>query len=104
MDLKEQREKAWTGDAVLALFARLWILEQHGHMDGDMQTRMTSNQFLSCFGNPTAIEAEIGLTYEREGLEAAFQLIRERFLPLFEQQEKNRRSGSSTSKAGKRKP
>jgi hypothetical protein len=34
-----------------------------------MKTRFTCNQFLSCHGNPTAVEAEIGVIYQKDGLE-----------------------------------
>ena len=84
---KNEREQAWIGDAVLELFVRKWILREEGEMDGDKKTRFTSNRFLACFGNPTSVEAKIGRTYEAEGLEAAFTLIEDEFLPLFLKQE-----------------
>lgn len=52
---------------------------------------MTSKQFLSAMGEPTAMEAEIGLVYEREGLEAAFQYIAATFVPIFRKQQNNRK-------------
>jgi dsRNA-specific ribonuclease len=82
--------QAWIGDAVLALYARLKILRDDGRVDGEKCTRLTSNQFLGTFGEPTKVEAEIGRVYERDGLEAAFQWIEARLLPLFERQEANR--------------
>ncbi|MCP5540686.1 MAG: hypothetical protein H7A52_11155 [Akkermansiaceae bacterium] len=85
-----ERAQAWIGDAVLALCARRWILARRGAMDGALQARMTSNQFLSAFGNPTAVEARIGRIYEADGLEAAFAHIEETLFPLVEKQEKNR--------------
>lgn len=84
------RNQAWIGDAVLSLFARQWILREHGEMDGERLTAFTSNQFLSAFGNPTHVEAEIGRVYEDGGLEAAFSAIESQFLPLFLAQEKRR--------------
>ena len=85
-----EREKAWIGDAVLGLFARTWILEREGKMDAEMFARMSSNQFLSAIGNPTAVEAKIGRRYAADGLEAAFELIGTELVPLFLQQEKRR--------------
>lgn len=81
------REEAWIGDAVLALFARQYILERDGAMDAAKQARLTSNQFLSAFGVPTAVEARIGRVYQHQGLESAFAWIREELLPRFEQRE-----------------
>ena len=85
-----EREQAWVGDAVLGLFARQWILEREGKMDAEMFARLSSNQFLSALGNPTAVEAKIGRRYEADGLEAAFEHIRAELVPLFLQQEKKR--------------
>ena len=89
--IEVERQQAWVGDAVLALFARRWILEQKGRMDGEMLARMTSNQFLGQFGNPTSVEAGIGRRYEKDGLEAAFAYVEKNLLPLFRKQEKNRK-------------
>lgn len=87
---RREQEEAWIGDTVLDLFARRWILENHGTVSGDVLKRLTSNQFLACFGNPTAVEAKIGRIYEKEGLSAAFSWIETEILPLFEKQERNR--------------
>ncbi|MBE7498185.1 MAG: hypothetical protein HS117_24870 [Verrucomicrobiaceae bacterium] len=84
------RENAWIGDAVLELYARSHILGTHGRVDAEMKTRFTCNQFLSCHGNPTAVEAEIGTIYQKQGLEAAFAWIRETLEPLFNKQEAKR--------------
>ncbi len=81
--------QAWIGDAVLALYARLKILREDGRVDGEKCKRLTSNQFLGNFGEPTKVEAKIGRVYVREGLEAAFQWIEHHLLPLFERQEAN---------------
>ena len=86
-----EQEQAWVGDCVLELFARSWILKNHGKISGEMVTRMTCNQFLANTGNPTAIEAKIGVIYETEGLEAAFSWIDQELLPLFKKQEKKRK-------------
>ncbi len=84
------RQEAWIGDTVLDLYARSYILCERGEMDGKMLARMTSNQFLSTLGNPTAVEAEIGRVYQRKGLEAGFAWIEEKILPQFHKQENNR--------------
>lgn len=91
------RAEAWVGDAVLCLFGRLRILRQDGRVDGAQYHRMASNQFLSAFGEPTAVEAELGRLYQRQGLEAAFDWIEERWMPLFDRREANR---AKRSKAG----
>jgi dsRNA-specific ribonuclease len=89
--LNESRvNQAWIGDAVLALYARLKILREDGRVDGEKCKRLTSNQFLGTLGEPTKVEADVGRVYLREGLEAAFQWIEQRLLPLFDRQEANR--------------
>ena len=89
-----QRERilreAWIGDAVLCLYARRKILREDGVTDGPKEERMTSNQFLSAWAEPSEVEAEIGRIYEKEGLEAAFQWIEARLMPLFDRQEAKR--------------
>jgi len=89
-DTKIEQELAWIGDAVLGLFARNWILEKEQKMDAEMFTRMTSNNFLNSLGNPTKVEARIGLIFNNEGLEHAFCHIENSLLPLFLKQEKKR--------------
>lgn len=84
--LKIEREAAWIGDAVLALFAREFVLRERGCMDGIWFTHLTSNDFLSSFGNPTSVEARIGEIYRAEGLAAAHAHIEADFLPLFRKQ------------------
>jgi hypothetical protein len=84
--IREERERAWIGDAVLALFARSWVLRELGRMDGEWFTRLTSNDFLSAFGSPTRVEAEIGELYRQRGLDAAFASMEERFIPLLRKQ------------------
>jgi 23S rRNA maturation mini-RNase III len=84
------RENAWIGDAVLELYVRSHIMLQEGRIDAEKKTRFTCNQFLSCHGNPTAVEAEIGVIYQRDGLEAAFAWIRDTLEPLFLKQEAKR--------------
>jgi dsRNA-specific ribonuclease len=81
---------AWIGDAVLCLYARLKILREDNVTDGPKEMRMTSNQFLSGWAEPSETEAEIGKIYENEGLEAAFQWIEARLMPMFERQETKR--------------
>ena len=84
--LKIEREAAWIGDAVLALYAREYVLRERGCMDGIWFTHLTSNEFLSAFGNPTSVEAKIGEIYRAEGLAPAHAYIEREFLPLFRKQ------------------
>lgn len=93
------RENAWIGDAVLELYVRGHILRTHGKVDAEMKMRFTCNRFLSCHGNPTAVEAEIGVIFQRDGLEAAFAWIRESLEPLFLKQEANRRRHPGVARA-----
>lgn len=90
-ELKGEREAAWIGDAVLALFARQFVLRERNAMDGEWFTRLTSNEFLSAFGNPTRVEASIGRLYQEGGLDAAFGWMNENLLPLFRKQIANKR-------------
>jgi hypothetical protein len=80
-------EEAWIGDAVLCLYCRDRILKRDGTVDGDKFTRMTSNQFLSTFGEPSHVEAEIGRVYASEGLDAAFAWIEAKLIPNFDKRE-----------------
>lgn len=76
------RERAWVGDAVLALVIREHILARGISFDSGANDRFqewTSNQFLNRFGRPTEIEAWIGEIYLRDGLESARTAIQERF-------------------------
>ena len=88
--LTREREEAWVGDAILALFVREWILEEDAVLDGEKFIRFTSNDFLRVIGNPTAVEARIGRIYREEGLASACEHIREKLLPVFLRQEKVR--------------
>ena len=85
-ELRQEREAAWVGDAVLALFARQFVLRERQTMDGEWFTRLTSNEFLSAFGNPTRVEAGIGKLYLENGLEAAFKWMNAELNPLFRKQ------------------
>jgi hypothetical protein len=89
--LDQLRQEAWVGDAVLELYVRRFVLREMGRVDAEMKTRFTCNQFLNCFGNPTKVEADIGVIYEKEGLDAAFAWIREHLEPLFKKQESKRK-------------
>jgi len=89
-EIRAERESAWIGDAVLALFARSWVLRERGSMDGEWFTRLTSNEFLSAFGQPTRVEAKIGELYREQGLEAAFAWMDENLVPLLRKQMKRR--------------
>jgi hypothetical protein len=79
----EDRELAWIGDAALALVAREWILENRGGLDGEMHRLITSNRFLRAFGHPTKVEAELGVLFQEEGLDAVRERFRTKFLPKF---------------------
>ncbi len=89
--LAQLQSDAWLGDAVLELYARSWVLREHGKVDAETKTRFTCNQFLNCTGNPTQVEAQIGAVYREHGLDAAFTWIREKLEPLFLKQESVRR-------------
>jgi dsRNA-specific ribonuclease len=95
MDPEEQlRNDAWIGDAVLALFARSWLL-QIGQAETSKERAQlfelwVSNQFLASFGEPTSIEAAIGRTYASGGLDAAFTFIEENLLNRFIQTARKR--------------
>jgi len=98
MTEEEKRTKAWIGDAVLALFARKWILAEPSispQQRADAFVRMTSNKFLAAIGEPTAMEAEIGRIYENDGLEAAFSHIETTFVPLFKKQQARKKQPGS---------
>lgn len=102
MQEETKRAKAWIGDAILALYAREWILKQKdipAKERADVFIQMTSNQFLASLGEPTAMEAEIGVVYEAEGLQAAFNFIETKFLPHFiKQRTRGKRPGSYRNK------
>lgn len=85
-EVRAEREAAWVGDAVLALFAREFVLRERQVMDGEWFTRLTSNDFLSAFGNPTRVEASIGKLYSEGGIEAAFAWMEAELIPLFRKQ------------------
>ena len=85
-ELRQEREAAWVGDAVLALFARQFVLRERHAMDGAWFTRLTSNEFLSALGNPTRVEASIGRLYQEGGLEVAFEWMETHLIPLFRKQ------------------
>ncbi|MGD7652005.1 MAG: hypothetical protein ACQCXQ_02235 [Verrucomicrobiales bacterium] len=82
-EMRAEREEAWVGDAVLALFARQYVLQERRAMDGEWFTSLTSNDFLSTFGNPTSVEASIGRLYREKGLDAAFAWMEETLVPPF---------------------
>lgn len=85
-EIRIERANAWIGDAVLALFARQFVLRERNMMDGEWFTRMTSNEFLSAFGNPTRVEASIGKLFLEGGLDAAFAWMDAELVPLFRRQ------------------
>ena len=88
--LTREREEAWIGDAVLALFVREWILREQCALDGEKFIRFTSNDFLRGIGNPTQVEARIGCVYRDEGMAQAYKYIEDNLLPVFLGQERTR--------------
>ena len=88
--LTREREEAWIGDAVLALFVREWILREQCALDGEKFIRFTSNDFLRGIGNPTQVEARIGCVYRDEGMAQAYKYIEDNLLPVFLGQERAR--------------
>jgi hypothetical protein len=87
-EIERLREEAWIGDAVLALFVRDWLLTATGRETSPAERAalfelFASNRFLSNFGEPTRVEAEIGRLYQSDGLSAAFVFIEKKFLKRF---------------------
>jgi len=103
LELMQEREEAWVGDAVLALYMRKLILKEQGKMDGEMFIRCTSNDFLRNVGNATSVEALIGRIYDESGLQLAFDWIEDQLVPVFRQQEKNFQNKKLQTSGGKRK-
>lgn len=89
-EIRQEREAAWIGDAVLALFARQYVLRERQAMDGEWFTSLTSNGFLASIGNPTRVEASIGRLYLEGGLERAFVWMEAELVPLFRKQLANK--------------
>ncbi len=89
-DVKRELEDAWVGDAVLALFARDFVLRKRGRIDADAFARLVSNDFLGAFGRPAAVEAQIGRHWREHGLDKTFAWLEATLLPLHERQEANR--------------
>ncbi len=92
--IQQERNDAWIGDAVLGLYARTWILgngHQFSHDRTELFRWMTSNQFLSALGQPTSVEAKIGILYQESGYAAANEWIEAQILPLYLKQMQNRR-------------
>lgn len=86
---RRTRDEAWVGDAVLALYARQWILAEPSiapSQRAECFKQMTSNHFLASFGEPTAVEAAIGRIYQTDGLQPAFDWMESELLPLFKKQ------------------
>ena len=84
---REIKDLAWIGDAVLALYAREWLLRQPPHplfTRQELFVSLTTNSFLVAVGEPTRVEANIGKVYREGGLEAGFAWIEEHLIPLFE--------------------
>jgi dsRNA-specific ribonuclease len=87
-EIERLREEAWLGDAVLSLFVRDWLLATRSREFPSAERAalfelFTSNQFLSSFGEPTRVEAEIGRVYRSGGVPEAFTFIEAKFLKRF---------------------
>jgi hypothetical protein len=93
--MPSEQADAWIGDAVLLLYARERVLREDGKPDGERCARMTSNQFLSAVGEPTAVEARLGRVYRKEGLAAAYAWIEEHLAPVYARQEAKRKAGAA---------
>jgi dsRNA-specific ribonuclease len=96
----EIKDLAWLGDAVLALFAREWLMRRPEHPQftrQDLFLRLTTNRFLSTVGEPTSVEANIGDIYRRKGLEAAYAHIEEVLIPRFNKHLRNAEKGRKGS-------
>lgn len=87
---RAERELAWLGDAVLALWARERVLREQGGIDTAAFLHLTANAALQGVARPTRVESDIGLVYRREGLAAAFSHIDAHLLPVFLKQAANR--------------
>ena len=88
-ELKQLQEEAWIGDAVLEIYVRTWILKTYGRQEPGVKSRFSSNAFLNCLGHPMVVEAQIGVIYTQQGLDAAFAWIKEKIEPVFVRQEEN---------------
>ena len=55
--------------------------------------RFTSNTFLQALGEPTWVEAQIGIAYNQGGLEAGFTYIESNLQPLFKKHIHNAAKG-----------
>jgi hypothetical protein len=87
-EIERLREEAWLGDAVLSLFVRDWLLATRSREFSSAERAalfelFTSNQFLSRFGEPTRVEAEIGRVYRSGGVLEAFAFIETKLLKRF---------------------
>lgn len=80
------RLNAWLGDAVLGLYMRKRIAASTGKIDTPAFIEVTSNQFLSSFASPTRVEAQIGMIYTKEGIEAAEAFLDKEIWPRAERQ------------------
>jgi dsRNA-specific ribonuclease len=88
--LTQVQKDAWIGDAILALWARLRILQESGAIDGPHYARITSNHCLAAIAEPSEAEARIGRAYLSGGLDAAFSWLDHNLLPILQKQEANR--------------
>lgn len=101
MKIEDTKSLAWIGDAILSLYARKWILDQssiHAKEREEVFQSMTTNAFLSHWGEPTKVESKIGKIFEEEGLEKAMHYIELNILPIVIKRQKQKNNLVATKK------
>ena len=94
MKIEDTKSLAWIGDAILSLYARKWILDQssiHAKEREEVFQSMTTNAFLSHWGDPTKVESRIGKIFKEEGLEKAMLYIELTILPIAIKRQKQKK-------------
>ncbi|MEO0416681.1 MAG: ribonuclease III domain-containing protein [Verrucomicrobiota bacterium] len=100
---RQLQTEAWIGDSVLGLFVRRLIVAEDGDLNGEKYARYTSNKWLSHLGDPTEVEAEIGRVFEAKGLDAGFEHIRTKILPILIREEKSHQNSVKQRAEAKKK-
>ncbi len=101
--IKQEREEAWIGDAVLLIYARMRVMRECGTINSQAEQQLTGNRFLNSFGEPTSTEAAIGRRFLAEGLDSALVWIKENLEPVYAMQEQRRVKASGGPKVAARK-
>ncbi len=94
MKIEDKKSLAWIGDAILALYARKWILKQSSIQAKERASvfqSMTTNEFLSHWGEPTQVESRIGKIFEEDGFEKAMHYIEANLLPIVIKRQKQKK-------------